>query len=70
MARKKKPEKHANHERWLVSYGDLLTLLFAVFVVMYAMGQSDKKKAEEAAAAAAKNIQIPIVQPPSIVRHH
>lgn len=47
MAMKREPEKHANHERWLVSYGDLLTLLFAVFVVMYAMGQSDKKKAEE-----------------------
>ena len=47
MARKREPEKAPNHERWLVSYGDLLTLLFAVFVVMYAMGQSDKKKAEE-----------------------
>jgi len=47
MAIKREPEKHANHERWLVSYGDLLTLLFAVFVVMYAMGQADKKKAEE-----------------------
>lgn len=49
MAIKREPEKPANHERWLVSYGDLLTLLFAVFVVMYAMGQSDKKKAEEVA---------------------
>lgn len=51
MALKREPEKHANHERWLVSYGDLLTLLFAVFVVMYAMGQTDKKKAEEVAAS-------------------
>ena len=49
MALKREPEKPANHERWLVSYGDLLTLLFAVFVVMYAMGQQDKKKAEEVA---------------------
>ena len=47
MARKKEPEKHANHERWLVSYADFITLLFAVFVVLYAMGQSDKKKVEE-----------------------
>lgn len=47
MAIKREPEKHANHERWLVSYGDLLTLLFAVFVVLYAMSQSDKKKVEE-----------------------
>jgi chemotaxis protein MotB len=47
MAMKREPDKPANHERWLVSYGDLLTLLFAVFVVMYAMSQTDKKKAEE-----------------------
>lgn len=47
MALKKEPEKHANHERWLVSYGDFLTLLFAVFVALYAMGQTDKKKSEE-----------------------
>jgi chemotaxis protein MotB len=47
VALKREPEKHVNHERWLVSYGDLLTLLFAVFVVMYAMGQQDKKKTEE-----------------------
>ncbi|MDR3580042.1 MAG: flagellar motor protein MotB [Oryzomonas sp.] len=47
MTLRREPEKHANHERWLVSYGDLLTLLFAVFVVLYAMSQSDKKKVEE-----------------------
>lgn len=44
MARKKKPPEHANHERWLVSYADFMTLLFAFFVVMYAMGQVDLKK--------------------------
>lgn len=48
MALKREPEKHANHERWLVSYGDFLTLLFAVFVALYAMGQTNQKKAEEA----------------------
>ncbi len=46
MALKKEPEKHVNHERWLVSYADFITLLFAVFVVLYAMGQSDKAKVE------------------------
>jgi len=51
MALKKEPEKHANHERWLVSYADFITLLFAVFVVLYAMGQSDKKKVEEVMAS-------------------
>lgn len=47
MALKKQPEKHVNHERWLVSYADFITLLFAVFVVLYAMGQSDKAKVEQ-----------------------
>jgi chemotaxis protein MotB len=51
MARKKAPEKPANHERWLVSYGDFITLLFAVFVTLYAMSQTDKKKVNEVAAS-------------------
>lgn len=32
MAKKKKHEGHVNHERWMVSYADFMTLLFAVFV--------------------------------------
>jgi chemotaxis protein MotB len=44
MARKKKPEEHVNHERWLVSYADFITLLFAFFVTMYAISQVDAKK--------------------------
>jgi chemotaxis protein MotB len=44
VARKKKPEEHANHERWLVSYADFITLLFAFFVVMFAVSQVDNKK--------------------------
>jgi chemotaxis protein MotB len=51
MALKKEPEKHVNHERWLVSYADFITLLFAVFVVLYAMSQTDKKKVEEVMAS-------------------
>jgi chemotaxis protein MotB len=47
MARKKKPEKPVNQERWLVSYGDFITLMFAVFTTLYAMSQTDKKKVEE-----------------------
>ena len=43
MSKKKHPE-HVNHERWLVSYADFITLLFAFFVVLFASGQSDKKK--------------------------
>jgi chemotaxis protein MotB len=44
MARKQKHPEHANHERWLVSYADFITLLFAFFVVMFAMSQVDLKK--------------------------
>lgn len=51
MARKKKHEKEANHERWLVSYADFITLLFAVFTTLYAMSQTDKKKVEEVMAS-------------------
>jgi chemotaxis protein MotB len=50
MSRKKHPE-HVNHERWLVSYADFITLLFAFFVVLFASGQSDKKKQTQMAAA-------------------
>jgi chemotaxis protein MotB len=49
--RKKKPEAHANHERWLVSYADFITLLFAVFVTLFAMSQTDKRKVEEVIAS-------------------
>lgn len=41
MAKKKPPEEHENLERWLVSYGDFITLLFATFVVLYALSQID-----------------------------
>ena len=41
MARKKKHEEHENLERWLVSYADFITLLFATFVVLYALAQVD-----------------------------
>ncbi len=44
MARKKKHPEHVNHERWLVSYADFITLLFAFFVVMFASSQVDTKK--------------------------
>lgn len=44
MARKKKHAEHVNHERWLVSYADFITLLFAFFVVMFSVSQVDSKK--------------------------
>lgn len=47
MARKKKHPSHENHERWLISYADFITLLFAFFVVMFAGSQTDKGKAQQ-----------------------
>ena len=44
MARKKHHEDHENHERWLVSYADFITLLFAFFVVMYSISQINEGK--------------------------
>ena len=45
MARRRRKEpEHVNHERWLVSYVDFITLLFAFFVVLFAVSQVDAKK--------------------------
>lgn len=44
MARKQRHEEHENHERWLVSYADFITLLFAFFVVMYAISSVNEGK--------------------------
>ncbi len=44
MARKKIHEEHENHERWLVSYADFITLLFAFFVVMYSLSSVNEGK--------------------------
>ena len=46
-ARRHHAVAHENHERWLVSYADFITLLFAFFVVMFASTQSDKQKAKQ-----------------------
>jgi flagellar motor protein MotB len=44
MARKKKHEDHVNAEAWAIPYGDLVTLLFALFTVMYAMSSVNEGK--------------------------
>ena len=55
MAKKKREEEPENLERWLVSYGDFITLLFATFVVLYALAQvdaTDFEKLEESLKSA------------------
>lgn len=44
MARKKHKEDHVNHEAWAIPYGDLVTLLLAFFVVMYAVSSVNEGK--------------------------
>lgn len=51
MARRQKQHAHENHERWLISYADFITLLFAFFVVMFASSHADKKKAKQMSAS-------------------
>ncbi len=57
MARKKKHPEHENHERWLVSYADFITLLFAFFVVMFASSQADKGKAQQVSDSVKKALE-------------
>ena len=44
MARKRKHEDHINHEAWAIPFGDLMTLLLAFFVVMYAISSINEGK--------------------------
>jgi len=44
MRRRKRHEEPVNHERWLVSYADFITLLFAFFVVMYSVSSVNEGK--------------------------
>src|SRR5271154_5788824 len=49
--RRKRPVPRSNHDRWLVSYADFITLLFAFFVVLYASAQVDQRKVGKLALA-------------------
>jgi chemotaxis protein MotB len=53
-------EEHENHERWLVSYADMLTLLFALFVVLYAISQVDQAKFAQFAKGLSASFGAPI----------
>ena len=56
MPKKPAPEPE-NHERWLVSYADFITLLFAFFVVMFASSQTDKARAKQVSEAVEKALE-------------
>ena len=44
MVRRRAVEEHENHERWVISYADFITLLFAFFVVMYSISSVNEGK--------------------------
>jgi chemotaxis protein MotB len=46
MRVQRRTEEHVSHERWLVSYADFITLMFAFFVVMFASSRADKEKVQ------------------------
>ena len=75
MARRKREEDHDNHERWMVSYADFITLLFAFFVVMYALSSVNEGKyrvLSDSMVSAFRNVhintssQIPLMTIPPI----
>jgi chemotaxis protein MotB len=77
MARRRRREDPDNHERWLVSYADFITLLFAFFVVMYALSTVNEGKyrvLSDSMTMAFRNIEvnsstpIPILVTPPIPR--
>jgi chemotaxis protein MotB len=54
---RKKQQPGPNHERWLVSYADFITLLFAFFVVMFATAQTDSAKAQAVSESVKRALQ-------------
>ena len=71
MTRRKREEEHDNHERWMVSYADFITLLFAFFVVMYALSSVNEGKyrvLSESMSSAFRNVDVNVSTPqPTVV---
>src|SRR5271165_1212656 len=70
MARRTEEEEHVNHERWLISYADFITLLFAFFVVMYAISSVNEGRyrvLSDALSSAFSGIRTPVVQAGTMV---
>jgi chemotaxis protein MotB len=63
--RKKKAPEHANHERWLVSYADFMTLLFAFFTTMYAISSVDAQKMGRMVLSMRASFDSPVFSPGS-----
>jgi chemotaxis protein MotB len=62
--KKHEEEEHENHERWLVSYADMVTLLMCLFIVLFAMSQVDKAKFAALSAGLSESFGAPITALP------
>jgi chemotaxis protein MotB len=60
--RRHKHEEHENHERWLVSYADFITLLFAFFVVLYATSSQNTEKEKQFEESIRESMKLPATQ--------
>src|SRR5215216_6546888 len=59
---KGKHEEHVNHERWLISYADFITLLMVFFVVMYSMSSADSEKFKKISQSLSKAFNVDVMQ--------
>ncbi len=57
MARTKKPEEPINHERWLITYADLITLLTVMFLTLYSFANADLEKFQKLAGSLASSFE-------------
>lgn len=64
LKKKKESEKGPHLDRWLVSYADFITLLFAVFVMLYAMSVVDQQKMDEVQASIQQSFSYTQISPP------
>lgn len=67
MARRVRYKEHENHDRWLISYADFITLLFAFFVVMYAISSVNESKYQMFSASLTSAFGKQIVKSEAIV---
>src|SRR3954469_8659606 len=63
--KKHEEEEHENHERWLLSYADMVALLMCLFIVLFAMSQVDKAKFAALASGLSQSFGAPISVLPS-----